>query len=538
MSFKKLTLFSFLVLLSQVVFAQEKPRLIIGITVDQMRYDYLYKYWEDLGENGFKRLLKGGFVAHNGHYNYAPTYTGPGHASIYTGTVPAHHGIIGNEWYSRKEKRKVYCVEDSSVEPIGENATSGQASPNQLTATTLLDQLELSTNGQSKTMGIAIKDRSAILPSGHHGDAAYWLDQSTLDFISSSAYLDSLPAWVLAFNELDLPQAYLQQGWQMLNPIEMYNESQSDTSNFELPFRNTDAAVFPYDLKKISETRAFGVGETPYDVLATSPQGNELVVRFTEAAIKAEHFGQDSISDFIALSFSSTDYAGHRFGPHSVEIQDMYLRLDSLLASFMNFIDEEVGLENTLLFLTADHGAADVPAYVGKPAGYFKGKTYEGGLRSYLEHRIGVDPVEYFTNQQIYLADIDSIDYEQVVYEIKRFSSRFQGVLNVVDLHDWSACTAIEDVCKRLRNGYQPHRSGDFYIQLYPGWIDYNPNGGTTHGSPYAYDTHVPIIFFGWKVAPQNNYDLIYIEDIAPTVSDVLGISVPSGCSGRAVNLR
>ncbi len=538
MPIRKIIFLFLLILLHLESYSQESPRLVVGITVDQMRYDYLYKYWDDLGENGFKRLLSKGFVAHNGHYNYAPTYTGPGHASIYTGTVPAHHGIIGNDWYSRKEKRKVYCVEDGSVSSVGDNATSGQASPHRLTATTVLDQLELGTNGQAKTLGIAIKDRASILPAGQHADAAYWLDKTTLNFISSSAYLDSLPDWVEAFNGLDLPQTYLEEGWQLLNPVEMYNESQPDSSSYEWPFRNTDAATFPYDLKKISETRAFGAGETAYDVLATSPQGNQLVVKFTEAAIVAEQFGQDSIPDMVALSFSSTDYAGHRFGPHSVEVQDMYLRLDSLLADFLNFIDTTVGLENTLIFLTADHGAADVPAYVGEPAGYFKGNTFEGGLRSYLEHRIGIDPVESFINQQVYLKEVDSIDYEQVDYEIKRFAMRFAGVLNVVDLNDWSACSSTGAVCTRLRNGFQPQRSGDYYIQLYPGWIDYKPTGGTTHGSPYAYDTHVPIIFFGWKVAAQNAYDRIYIEDIAPTVCDILGISLPSGCTGKALDLR
>ncbi|RME02369.1 MAG: alkaline phosphatase family protein [Bacteroidetes bacterium] len=537
MSIKKLTFFFAFFLLFQAVYSQETPRLVIGITVDQMRYDYLYKYWNDLGEGGFKRLLGQGFVAHNGHFNYAPTYTGPGHASIYTGTGPAHHGIIGNEWYSRKDKRKVYCVEDESVRSIGEGATSGQASPKRLTATTVIDQLELGTNDQAKTMGVSIKDRGAILPAGHHADAAYWVDKANLRFISSSAYLDSLPDWVKAFNSMELPQQYLAAGWQLRNSIEMYNESQPDSSQFELPFRNTDAAVFPYDLKKISETRAFGVGETAYDVLATSPQGNELVVRFVEAAIEAEGFGQDNIPDMIAMSFSSTDYAGHRFGPHSVEVQDMYLRLDSLLSEFLSYVDSVVGLEQTLVFLTADHGAADVPAYVKAPAGYFKGKTFEGGLRSYLTHKFGVDPIESVSNQQIYLTQIDSVDYEQVEYEIRRFAMRFSGVMNVVKLGDWSTCSSREEVCTRLRNGYHPQLSGDLYIQLYPGWIDYNPNGGTTHGSPYAYDTHVPIIFFGWKVAPQQNYERIYIEDIAPTVSDALRISLPSGCTGRALDI-
>lgn len=534
---RQLKLVVLLFTIANVVFAQERPRLVIGITVDQMRYDYLYKYWDDLGNHGFKRLLNEGFVAHNGHFDYAPTYTGPGHASIFTGTGPAHHGIIGNEWYSRKHKREIYCVEDDEVKSIGPNATNGQVSAKWLMSTTIIDQLELGTNGLSKTIGIAFKDRAAILPAGHHGDAAYWVDRTTLDFVSSSAYLDSLPEWVLNFNNLDLPQKYLSEGWVLLKNPKVYNESQPDNSPYELPFRNTDVAVFPYDLKKISETKVYGTGETAYDVLASTPHGNELVVRFAEAAISAEGFGQDNIPDIIALSFSSTDYAGHRFGPHSVEIQDMYLRLDSLLAEFLSYIDQTVGLNHTLLFLTSDHGAADVPAYVNEPAGYFTGTTFEADLRSYLKEKLGVDPVESFSNQQIYLADIDSIDFDKVEFEIRRFAMQFVGIINVIDLRNWGRCNSTETVCTKLRNGYHPQRSGDFYIQLNPGWIDYNQNGGTTHGSPYAYDTHVPIIFFGWKVAAQHNYNQIHISDIAPTISNALKISFPSGCTGKAIEL-
>ncbi len=532
-----LTLILCLYVLQWSILAQRPPRLVVGITVDQMRYDYLYKYWDDYGNDGFKRLLREGFSAEDTHYHYAPTYTGPGHASIYTGTGPAHHGIAGNEWYDRRLKRTVYCVEDDSVNPVGEGAVEGKASPRFLRSTTMADQLELATNHRAITLGVAIKDRGAILPVGFHSDGAFWLDKASFSFISSSFYMDTLPRWVKDFNDKQMPDSLLQLGWSLLNQDADYEESQPDSAEFELPFRNTEKAVFPYDLKKISETRVYGVGESAYDVLASSPHGNTLTLSFAKTAIIATGMGTDDIPDLIAISLSSPDYAGHRFGPHSREIQDMYLRLDQELAKFLKFLDEYFGKENVLVFLTADHGAADVPAFVGDPAGYFKKETFENGLRNFLKFKMGEDPVEYFINQQIYFKQSDSIDLEKAKRLTKVFAMRFPGVLNIIDMDDWSTCGAYPSVCDALRKGHVPGRSGDLYIQLLPGWLDYNSRGGTTHGSPYAYDTHVPLIFWGWHVKHEHSLKRTWIEDIAPTICQVLRISLPSGATGKPIEV-
>ncbi len=525
-----------LLLASSPAFGQKAPRLVVGIIVDQMRYDYLYRFQGDMGEKGFKRLLREGHVAHDGHYQYAPTFTGPGHASVYTGTGPALNGIIGNNWYSRQEKREVYCSEDPTANTVGSGSVEGKMSPRMLTATTLADQLELATNRRSKTIGLAIKDRGAILPVGYLSDGAYWYDRTNGYFITSDFYRDSLPGWVNHFNSRRLPDKYLEQPWSTLLPLERYDETLPDDQPLERPFINTEKAVFPYDLKRMSGIRRFGVGETKFGILPATPYGNSLTLEFAKAAIEGEQMGMDSIPDLLALSFSSPDYAGHQFGPHSVEIQDIYLRLDRELGDFLQYLDETIGLKNVLLFLTADHGAADVPGYIAPPAGYFKTSDFDEKLRAHLVKTFKKDPVESFINEQIYFVRPFK-DEEALEAEVRSFAENYPGVYGVISLKDFGKCPTDPSICNLLRKGYMPSRSGDLYIQLYPGWTpDYTEMGGTTHGSPYAYDTHVPILFFGWEVAPQNNRRRVWIEDIAPTVCDLLNITRPSGCTGVIVD--
>lgn len=530
-----LIIFSFFAF-SIAAFGQQRPRLVVGIIVDQMRYDYLYRYWDDYGETGFKKLLKEGHVAHNGHYQYAPTYTGPGHTSVYTGTSPALNGIIGNEWYSRQAKRRVYCAEDQLVNTVGSSSIEGKMSPRNLTATTIVDQLELATNRRSKTIGVAIKDRGAILPVGFLNDGAYWYDKTNGVFITSDFYREKLPKWVKKFNDRRLPEEYLAQPWEPLLPMERYDESLPDDQPFERPYMNTEKAVFPYDLKKISDIKRYGVGESPYGILLSTPHGNSLTVEFAKAAIEGEQMGQDDITDLLALSFSSTDYAGHQFGPHSVEVQDIYLQLDRQLGEFLEYLDGTVGLDNTLLFLTADHGGADVPGYLSGAGGYFKSEAFEEGLRNHLVGKFGFDPIEFFVNEQIYFKKLSMLDEHQLEAEVRDYAANFPGVYGIISLKDFGECTTEPAVCDKIRKGVMPSRSGDLYVQLYPGWISgYYEKGGTTHGSPYAYDTHVPIVFYGWNVAPKDNYDRVWIEDIAPTVCELLKVSLPSGCTGQPI---
>lgn len=525
-----------LLLVSTLVSGQTPPKLVIGIIIDQMRYDYLFRYQGDMGETGFKRLLREGHVAHDGHYQYAPTFTGPGHASVYTGTGPALHGIIGNNWYSRQEKRVVYCAEDQTANSVGSGSVEGKMSPRFLTSTTLADQLELATNRRSKTIGLSIKDRGAILPVGYLSDGAYWYDRTNGYFITSDFYRDSLPEWVNRFNNRRLPEQYLAQPWATLLPLERYDESLPDEQPLEIPFVNTEKAVFPYDLQRITSLRRFGQGESKFGILPSTPYGNSITLDFAKAAIEGEQMGQDSIPDLLALSFSSTDYTGHQFGPQSVEIQDIYLRLDRELGDFLVYLDTTIGLKNTLIFLTADHGAADVPGYVAPPAGYFKTSEFEEGLRAHLVKTFKKDPVENFINEQLYFVRPSKENFADLEAEVRNFADNYPGVYGVLSLKDFSQCATDPSICTTIRKGVMPARSGDLLIQLLPGWTpDYAQRGGTTHGSPYAYDTHVPILFFGWQVAPRHNRQRIWIEDIAPTVCDLLNLTRPSGCMGKIV---
>lgn len=534
---QKAAVLSFLLLICVFVVtnAQDRPRLVVGITVDQMRYDYLYKYWNDYSERGFKRLLREGFVAHNGHFHYAPTYTGPGHASIYSGTGPAQHGIVANDWYDRDLKKTVYCAEDPAAKTVGSSSPEGRMSPRRLTANTLGDQMKLGTNLRAKTVGIALKDRGSILAMGYQTDGAYWFDYSEGRFITSNFYRERLPGWLEDFNRRNLPDQLLREGWSLLYPIERYDESLPDDKLGELPYRNTEKAVFPYDLVKISETRRFGVGEQKYNLLAGTPHGNTLTLEAAKAALIGEGLGLDEHPDLLAISLSSPDYAGHQFGPHSVEIQDMYLRLDLALADFLAFLDQRVGLRHTVVFLTADHGAADVPM-LSPPGGYFLEDSFENGLRRYYREKIGADPIEYFTNHQLYFRR--PLDRASVVLEdhARDYAMGFPGVMNVISLTNASRCSAEPSICEKLQKGAMPHRSGDACVQLLPGWMGRrNQAGGTTHGSPYAQDTHVPIIFMGGGIRPGHTWRTVWIEDIAPTLAALLKVPLPSGSTGTPI---
>lgn len=516
------------------LFAQERPRLVVGIVVDQMRYDYLYRYWDDMGDKGFKRLLHDGHVVHDGHYHYVPTFTAPGHASVYTGTGPAMHGIIGNNWYSREEKKSVYCAGDPSVQTVGSTSNEGEMSPHRLTATTMCDQLELATNRRSKTIGISIKDRGAILPVGFLTDGAYWYDRSSGNFITSTYYRESLPDWVKEFNSLGLPAKSLSQPWTLLLPQDRYEESLPDDRPYEQPYEGMDKAVFPHDFMKIQAARGKDANTIPFDLLPASPYGNSVLAEFAKATIVGEEMGQDDITDFLALSFSSTDYIGHQFGPHSMEVQDVYLRLDRDLEDFFSFLDKNIGMENVLIFLTADHAGGDVPGYISPPAGYFKSKNFENGLRERLTAKFKKDPIEYFINQQIYFSRPLVADMHLLEAEVKAYAASFAGVYSVVSLQSLDRCAIEPGICDKIVKGVSPGRSGDVYLVLFPGWMpDYTEKGGTTHGSPYSYDTHVPIIFYGWGVKPMDNYRRIWIQDIAPTICGLLKISTPSGCTGQ-----
>ncbi len=511
----------------------ERPKLVVGIVIDQMRYEYLPRYWDKFGEGGFKRLVNNGYLFTNSHYNYFPTYTGPGHASIYTGTTPSVHGIVGNSWYNRILDENIYCVSDSTVRMVGGSGEEGRMSPEHLIGTTVTDELKKAIP-EAKVIAVSIKDRAAVLPGGHLADGAFWYNYSSGNFITSTWYMQTLPSWLKAFNNKNLPQKYSQQVWKPLLPLNAYTESNIDSSPYESAFEGEDAPVFPHEMNGSLER------------IITSPFGNELVAELAKAAVKGTNLGEDEATDFLAVSFSSTDYVGHRFGPNSIEVEDTYLRLDNVIAGLLTFLDEQVGKGNYLLFLTSDHGAVQVPASLidrHLPGGYFNSEMVVDSLRGYLKTQYGDENwiVEY-ENQQVYLnrelIKKKDIYLELLQVDVAQFLRRFDGVAATNTAYNFATIGYSEGLPETYQNGFYYGRSGDVYIQLKRGWLDSSYRKGTSHGSPYNYDTHVPLIFYGWRIPNGMTDNKTVIPQIAPTVAHMLHIQFPSGATNKLLEFK
>ncbi|QJW88993.1 alkaline phosphatase family protein [Spirosoma taeanense] len=512
-----------------------RPKLVVGITVDQMRYDYLYRYYDKYGTGGFRRLMNEGFNARNNHYHYAATYTGPGHTAIFTGSAPALNGIVGNDFYDRNLGRLMYCAEDTSVSTLGNTGNAGKMSPRNMLVTTIGDQLKLATDGRAKVIGIALKDRGAILPAGHAADGAYWFDSRDGNFISSTFYGKELPAWVQAFNARKLPEQFIGQTWQASLPMNQYTESTTDDQAYEGSLPGEAKAVFPHEFIGTA-------GGLKYEVLRTSPYGDQITKEFALAALKGEQLGQHSVTDMLCVSFSSPDYIGHTFGTHAVETEDNYLRLDRQLADLFAELDATVGKGQWLAFLSADHGVADVPGFSQQyriPAGVKSYGEVSEAAKAVLEKAFGPGQwILSYMNQQLYLNRNLMAERKiamQDVYELLRSTLLKQrGIVNVINLHNLYAEPLPELQANLFRNVYHPNRSGDIYVMQQAGWFEGRAKG-TTHGTTYAYDTHVPFLIYGWGVRPGQTFRRTHIHDIAPTVTALLSILEPSGCIGNPV---
>lgn len=540
--FKKQLFFCFSVLLSLTVKAQknpvksnefERPKLVVGIVVDQMRYDYISRFWNGYSEGGFKRLVKEGFNFKNNHYNYAPTSTGPGHASVYTGTTPASHGIIGNDWYDKEIGASVYCAADNTYASVGTASAAGQMSPKQLLTTTISDQLKLHTQSRSKVIAIALKDRGAVLPGGHTADAAYWFHgKEEGSWISSTFYMETLPSWVTQFNS-KVPQQY-KKPWDLLKSEKAYIQSGSDKNNYEGAYRGETAAVFPHDLVSLWEANG------AYDILKATAYGNSLTADFALAALKGENLGKGVDTDFLAISFSSTDYVGHQFGVNSREIEDTYYRLDLDLERLLKALDAQVGPGNYSLFLTADHAAVQVPSYLKDlkiPSGYFDSKVFKEKLNTYVADQFGSeDLIENISNYQVFLnrglaAQLD-IDLKGMQEDLAQFILQDSAVERTYTAHQMWGGEYTKGIPYILQNGYNPKRSGDVLFVLKPAVISYSRTG-STHGSPQIYDTHTPLLFYGKGFKRGASYERSEIPDIAPTLAAMLGIAFPNGTTGK-----
>lgn len=511
-----------------------RPKLVVGIVVDQMRYDYLTRFESKFGEGGFMRMINEGFNCKNNHFNYVPTYTGPGHTSVYTGTTPKYHGIISNNWYDKEIKESVYCAQDDSVESVGTESSAGKMSPHRMLTTSVADENRLFTQMRGKTIGVAIKDRGAILPAGHTANAAYWFhgkDEGV--WITSTFYRKDLPQWVKDFNDSDTVESYLKV-WDTYQPIETYIESGSDLNDFERGFNGKETATFPYDLAALKDENG------GFDVLKATAYGNSLTVDFALAALEGEALGRDNDTDVLTVSFSSTDYVGHNFGVNSKEVEDTYIRLDRDLERFFKYLDENVGEGEYTVFLTADHGAVDVPAYLESvkiPAGYLDYNDRKERFQKFLVEKYGtVDIVENISNNQLFLnkaklkeLGLDIHEVEQALVDEQISYPNIAKVYTATTMNSTDFTTGIEAL---LQNGFNQKRSGDVIIVDDIAHIAYSKKG-STHGSGLNYDTHVPLLFFGKGIKQGQTYNKTVIPDIAPTISALLGISFPNGATGQ-----
>lgn len=524
-------------ILTQFAVAQNqvpRPKLVVGISVDQMRWDYLYRYYDRYGEGGFKRLLNEGFSCDNTLISHLPSYTAVGHATISTGSVPAIHGIVGNNWIDQISGKKWYCTEDTTVETVGSHTNSGKMSPGNLLVTTVTDELRLATNFQSKVVGVSLKDRASILLAGHAANAAFWFDDEVGRFISSTYYFNDLPEWVKKFNAADHPKKLVASDWNTLYPMDSYIQSTTDDAPWEAMAKEEKAPVFPH---KISEYFKRDKGE-----IRTTPFGNTLTLEFAKAAVDGYQLGAGNSTDFLTLNCASTDYVGHRFGPNSIEVEDTYLRLDKDLADFFSFLDQRLGKGNYTVFLTADHGAAHAIRFMEAhqlPSGFFKTKELIRNLKTYIGNQYGADGLikeefNYHVAVNKQLIDRLKLDYTAVKRDAVNFLQSQPGVLFAADIENLGNSPIPEPLKTMIANGYNPKRDGVLMIIPESGWFD-NNGKGTTHGSWFMYDVHIPLVFMGWGIQHGSSSVTYHMTDIAPTISSLLHIQMPSGSIGRVI---
>lgn len=513
-----------------------RPKLVVGIVIDQMRWDYLYRYYDRYGEGGFKRMLGEGFSCENTYIDYVPTVTAIGHSTIYTGSVPAVHGIAGNDFIFNKTGKSVYCTGDTTEQTVGSSSKEGQMSPRNLLTTTITDELKLATNFRSKVIGIALKDRASILPAGHKPDAAYWFDNASGNWISSTYYLKSLPAWVNTFNALREPDVFLKQDWNTLYPVDTYVQSSPDSNGYEGKFSGQTAPVFPVRLSQMSHS--------DYELIRSTPYGNTMTLDFARAAVTSEKLGQRGLTDFLAVSCSSTDYIGHKFGPNSIEVEDTYLRLDRDLASFFSFLDKQLGKGNYTVFLSADHGAAHNAGFLADnniPGGYWQSGQRLKELNSFLNTRYKTpNLVISLSNSQVHFNESEikknGLDEAAISKDCVTFLTDLPNVAFVADAKNIANAAVPSELKERIINGYNSDRSGAITFVLEPGWYSGTAKGtGTTHGSWNAYDAHIPLVWMGWGIKHGSTVRQTGMTDIAATLAALLHIQAPNGCIGKAI---
>lgn len=532
--------------------AGKQPKLILQITVDQLRGDLPTRYYDRLGAGGFLYLWENGVVYRNAHHAHANTETIVGHTTLATGAHPSIHGMVGNLWFDRESGFTTYNVEDpdfhlltkdadvdadAEIDPTQRAASSEGRSPAAILVTTFADELRSNSGGNSKAIGVSIKDRGAISMAGHSG-TAYWFSKASGEFVTSSYYRDAYPVWLIAWNEDKVVQSYAGTSWELLHEQKGYLFGDSDDREWE-----TDVAgfgrVFPH---------SFGDGNSRYFTtwLTLSPAGDELALDFAKTALVEEQLGQNGVTDYLSISFSSTDYVGHVFGPSSLEAEDNILRLDRTLADLFVFVDHKVGLENTLIVLSADHGGPDAPGYLnslGIPAGYVEPETWdrEAAIERIKEQfSVEGELIETYAHPYLYFSeDVKNgghIDQEMLETAVAEELSKFPGVSLAVSSSALRHGNLPDtDLYRAVIRNFHPKRSGDVFIVFEPNWFINDFDGlvvAATHGSPWQYDTYVPIVFAGAGLPAQVIDRKVYTVDIAPTLSAFISIKAPSGSVG------
>lgn len=514
--------------------AIERPKLVVGIVVDQMRWDYLYRYQKRYTDGGFKRLLGEGFSCENTMIPYVPSVTAIGHTCIYTGSVPSIHGIAGNNFV--KEGKKVYCTDDDSVKPVGTTSKAALMSPRNLWVSTIGDEMKIASNGRAKVVGVALKDRASILPAGHNPNGAFWFDDHTGCFITSSYYMDRLPKWVEAFNGKRLPEQYLSQKWNTLYPKNTYTESTTDENEYENGIREGVKATLPLNLPELYKKYGYGI-------IRNTPFGNSLTLDMAKAAIDGEQLGADDETDLLAVSCSSTDYIGHQVGTHAIETEDTYLRLDKAIADFLAYLDSKVGKGNYLVFLSADHGAMNNAAFLQDrriPAGSWNASATAKKLNQVLakEYPEAGDIVKTVMNYQVFFnRDViksKQLDFDNIKQTVVNVLKEDPSVLYACDMAKASTESIPEEVKSRIINGYNRERSGDVVIILKPNFYAHSMKG-TDHGAWNSYDTHIPLVFMGWGIKHGATTKQTFMTDIAPTIAAMLHVQAPNGCVGKSI---
>jgi predicted AlkP superfamily pyrophosphatase or phosphodiesterase len=541
---RALVVFSAILLLTASLTGQgayippEKPLLVVGIVVEQLRYDQIERFRGRFGENGIRKLLNEGTFFQNASFQYMLTQSAPGHATIATGAEPSYHGITSDSWYVPLRNEQVYCTKDINVNPTGGSIEAGLHSPVNLQASTFSDELKVSSGGRSKVFAVGMKEHSAILSAGHAADGVYWYDNISGTWISSTYYTDSLPSWVNDYNAMKYSETFLNNPWLPAREQKDYFDCVADTNPYEAGFNGQN--FFPYDLKKLSSKGKDG-RTRDFSVLRETPFANTFTTGFAKRLIETEGLGKDDITDFLAICYSATDYIGHRFGPSSCEMADAILRLDKDIEDLLKYLTDNIGKKNILVYFTSAHGISEVPAILESmrvPSGYFRQDQALSLLKSYLRALYGDgDWVKGYSEKQVYLnrtlIEDAKIPLEEIQKKVARFLIQFSGVASAYPYYAFEANDFGNGNLKKIINNFSPQRSGDVIITLNPGWVEREGIYVTNHNSPYECDSHVPLIWYGWSVSRASVTRKVNMADIAATLSSLCKVPYPNACTGE-----